>query len=408
MAAENFKNQFSFFKSNPDLIYFDSAATALTPDCVVKTNSDYYEKDNTNIHRGIYPLSAKVSHDYENVRTKVKDFIKAESEQEVIFTSGTTAAINLVAYSFLNPHSGFVKKHDRVIVTQAEHHANFVVWQQLSQLYELDFQVAKLKINGDLDLEHFASLINDKTKIVAITGASNVLGNITNLPPVIALAKNVGAAVLVDAAQLIVHEKIDVTKLDIDFLAFSAHKLYGPTGVGVLWGRQEIMEKMQPFLYGGDMIKQVSIKSTVFNALPYKFEAGTPNIAGVLGLGVVIDFINSFDFNNLEQEVREVKKYALDCLKSVKGARILGEPLHRFEETLGIISFVIDGVHSYDLASLLGQKNICLRSGHHCAMPLIQHFGLENALRISFAPYNDIKEVDIFNTALQESLRVLN
>ncbi len=386
LARNDFPILKQLCRSKP-LVYLDSAATAQKPLAVIESMNQYYLHDNANVHRGIYELSERATVAYENSRSLVKQFINAPELHEIIFTKGTTEAINLVAHSFgmLSIQSG-----DEIIVSEMEHHSNIVPWQILCEQKGALLKVIRVTDQGELDLEHYYSILNSRTKLVAVTHASNLLGTINPIKSMVETAHAMGVPVLVDGAQAASHLSVDVQDLDCDFYVFSAHKLYGPTGVGVLYAKSKWLERMPPYQTGGDMILEVSFKKTTFNVLPHKFEAGTPNMAGVIGLGAAINYINSFGFPSIESHEAELLQYATQALQKIPGLKIIGEAAQK----LAVISFVMDSAHPHDIGTILDMEGIAIRAGHHCAMPLIERFKVSATARASFGVYNNRSDVD--------------
>lgn len=378
------------------IVYLDSAATAQKPQQVIDAITEFYSSGNANVHRAAHQLSAKATAKFELARTTVTKFIHAHSSKEIIFTKGTTEAINLIAQSYGRTN---LKAGDQIVLALSEHHANIVPWQLLAEQTGAEIKVIGLTDTAEIDLDHAKSLITDQVKIVAIAHASNVTGVINPIKEIIALAKQVNAITVIDGAQAIAHLEVNVTELDCDFYAFSGHKLYGPTGIGVLYGKQQLLEAMPPWQGGGEMIKRVSFSGTTFNQLPFKFEPGTPNISGVIGLAKAIDFINSFDRAALNRHETQLMELARTQLLAIDGLRIIGDVKNK----LSIISFVIDDEHPSDIATLLDQQNIALRAGHHCAMPFMEHLNIAGTVRASFAPYNTAADVDKFIAAVTKA-----
>ena len=385
---------------NKPLVYLDTAASAQKPVQVLlkleQLHNDYYG----NIHRGAHYMADKATVEYEEVRDKVKEFINAASRKEIIFTKGTTESINLVASSFCEK---YVSKDDEIIVSEMEHHSNIVPWQIAAE--RRNAKIVKLPFNdaGLLEIEKLPELITPKTKLIAVNHISNVLGTINPIAKIIEIAHNHNVAVLVDGAQASAHMKIDVQKLDVDFYAFSAHKVYGPNGVGVLYGKEKWMKEIPPYQGGGQMISEVSFDGTTFNELPYKFEAGTPNISGLAAFGAAIDLVNEIGVENIGRHEHELLEYATEKLKAIKGLKIYGEA----PQKSGVICFNIDGIHSYDLGILIDKMGIAIRTGHHCAHPVMQHFEISACARISFGMYNTKEEIDIFMEALNKAIMML-
>jgi cysteine desulfurase/selenocysteine lyase len=383
-----------------DLVYFDNAATSQKPIQVIDALVHYYTHYNANIHRGLHTLADEATAAYEAARVAVQEFIGAKFHEEIIFTKGTTESINLVSRSW---GSAFLQKGDEIIISSLEHHANIVPWQMIAEEKGAILKVIPMNDDGRLDMEAYSNMLSDKTKFVSIVHVSNALGIINPVEEIIALAHEKNALVLLDGAQSSVHLDIDVKKLDCDFYVFSGHKIYGPTGVGVLYGKRALLEKMPPFLGGGEMIKEVTFEKTTYNDLPFKFEAGTPNIADVIVMKPAIDFINKYGKSNIRAHEEELLAYATNKLKEIEGLKIIGD----VENKVSVISFVIEGVHPQDLAILLDNQGIAVRTGHHCAQPLMQRLGIVGTTRVSFAAYNTLAEIDVLIAALHKSLKML-
>ena len=382
------------------LIYFDNAATTQKPKSVIEALSHYYQKDNANIHRGLHTLAERATTAYELTRTKVRDFIHAPSTDQIIFTSGTTAGINLVAQTF--GRSTF-KVGDKILISNLEHHSNIVPWQMIAEETGAIIEVISVDEIGVLDLDAFINQLDEKVKLVAVNHVSNAIGTINPIAKIISLAHAKGAKVLIDGAQSVAHIDIDVQALDMDFFVFSAHKLFGPTGVGILYGKRELLESMPPYQGGGEMIKEVSFSGTTYNELPYKFEAGTPNIADVIAFGSAIDYVKSHGTEVLMKQEQALLAYATEKLNAIPGLRIIGTA----PEKIAVISFVVEGIHPQDLGVLLDKFGVAIRTGHHCAQPLMQRYGLVGTCRVSFAFYNSLEEIDRFIVALQRSIQML-
>jgi cysteine desulfurase/selenocysteine lyase len=370
-----------------DLVYFDNAATTQKPRRVIDALVGYYEGYNANIHRGIHTLAEKATRAYEDTREAMRVFINASSTEEIIFTRGVTESINLVAYSF---GKAFVQAGDEIIISAIEHHSNIVPWQTLCEEKRAHLKVIPVNDAGELDLAAYANLLSHKTKLVAVNHASNSLGTVNPVQEIIRLAHQAGAVVLVDGAQAAAHLPIDVQQLDCDFYCISSHKMYGPTGTGILYGKKALLEKMPPFMGGGEMIKNVTFAKTTFNDLPYKFEAGTPNIADVVALRAAVDFINQYGKETMAAYEHTLLRYATDRVKAIKGVKLVGTA----SEKVSILAFVVDGVHHFDIGQMLDARGIAVRTGHHCTQPLMDRFGIEGTVRASFAIYNTREEVD--------------
>jgi len=382
------------------LIYFDNAATTQKPKSVIDALSHYYASDNANIHRGLHALAERATTAFELTRTKIKEFINAPSSDQIILTAGTTGSINLVAQTFGRAN---FSKGDKILISNLEHHSNIVPWQMIAEEKGAIIKVIPVDERGVLDLEAFRNLLDASVKLVAVNHVSNAIGTINPIAEMIQLAHAHGAKVMIDGAQSIAHLDIDVQALDIDFFAFSAHKLFGPTGVGVLYGKRELLESMPPYQGGGEMIKEVSFEGTTYNELPYKFEAGTPNIADVIALSAAIDYVNALSKEALFTQELALLAYATEQLSSIPGLKIIGTA----PDKIAVISFVIDGIHPQDLGVLLDKFGIAIRTGHHCVQPLMKRFGLPGTCRASFAFYNTFEEIDLFVKALRRSINML-
>jgi len=369
------------------LVYFDNAATTQKPTAVINAIAHYYNFDNANIHRGIHTLAERATRDFEASREAVREFLGASSIEEIIFTSGTTQGINLVASTFGRK---FIKEGDEIIVSGMEHHSNIVPWQMLCEEKGITLKVIPVTEQGELDMEAYENLLSEKVKLVAVNHVSNSLGTINPVKEIIALAHEYGAKVLIDGAQATSHFNIDVQDLDADFYAFSAHKLYGPTGMGALYGKKELLNAMPPYMGGGEMIKDVTFEKTTYNELPYKFEAGTPNIADVVALKTALEYANALGRENIAAHEDMLLSYATEQLSEIEGLRIIGQA----KKKVSVLSFVIDGIHHQDIGVLLDNQGIAVRTGHHCTQPLMQRFNLLGTSRASFAVYNTIEEVD--------------
>jgi len=382
------------------LVYFDNAATTQKPQLVMDALQHYYTKDNANIHRGLHTLAERATTGYELTRKKLAEFLHAPSSDQIIFTSGTTAGINLVAQTFGRAN---FKAGDVILVSNLEHHSNIVPWQMIAQETGAEVQVIPVDNLGVLDIAAYQSLLSSKVKLVAVNHVSNAIGTINPIKQMIELAHQVGAKVLIDGAQSVAHFEIDVQEYDMDFLAFSAHKLFGPTGVGVLYGKRELLEAMPPYQGGGEMIKEVSFSGTTYNELPYKFEAGTPNIADVYAFGFALDYLKSLPKNAVWNQEKALLDYATEQLSQIDGLRIVGQA----PEKIAVVSFVIEGVHPQDIGVLLDKFGVAIRTGHHCAQPLMARYDLVGTCRASFAFYNTKEEIDLFVKALKRCIMML-
>jgi cysteine desulfurase / selenocysteine lyase len=383
------------------LIYFDSAATAQKPQCVIDTITDFYTHHYGTVHRAVYELATHATAEYQATRLKVQSFLNAAHVEEIVYTRGTTDAINLVASSF---GKAFLKPGDEVLISEMEHHSNIVPWQLACQAYGAVLKVIPVNDSGELLLDRYNELLTGKTKIVAVTHMSNALGTINPIKKMAELAHQRGAKFLVDGAQGASHLPVDVQELDVDFYAFSGHKVCGPTGVGVLYGKRELLDAMPPYQGGGDMIKTVTFAETTYNDLPMKFEAGTPMIAEVLGLGTAIDYLMNIGMSQIHQHTHRLLDYATRKMQELPGLKIIGTAA----EKGAIISFVVNGIHPLDIGTMLDLKGIAIRTGHHCAQPLLRRFGLSGTARASFCFYNTKDEIDQFVAALAKTIVLLN
>lgn len=376
------------------LIYLDSAATTQKPKQVIEAVSDYYSNYYANVHRGIYDLSIKATEAYQSARQKVANFINAKDWRSIIFTGGTTESINLVAYSWARKN---LKNGDEILITEMEHHSNIVPWQLVAEETGVILKYIPINIDGTLDLNNINKLITNKTKLVSIIHQSNVFGTINPIKKIINLAEKVNAIIFIDAAQSVPHSHVDVQDLDCDFLAFSGHKMLGPTGIGVLYGKTELLESMAPFMGGGDMINSVTMSESTWNDIPYKFEAGTPKIAQAIGLGAAIDYINDIGMNNIDEYLKDLTIIALEKLKSIDGLEIYG---HQIGKSGSVISFNLKGIHPHDLSQFLDQDGIAVRAGHHCAQPIMDKLGVSSTIRVSFYLYNTEEEINLLCESL--------
>jgi len=382
------------------LVYFDNAATSQKPTAVLDALEDYYRKYNANVHRGVHSLSQEATEAYEGARRKVAAYINAAYDHEIIFTRGTTESINLVAATFARK---FLKEGDVVLISAMEHHSNIVPWQLVCEEKNAKLEVIAINEHGELLMDDFEKKLTDKVKFVSITYVSNSLGTINPVQEIIKRAHAKNIPVLIDAAQAVVHLPIDVQKLDADFLAFSSHKIYGPTGFGILYGKEEWLNKLPPYQGGGEMIKTVTFEKTIYNDLPYKFEAGTPDIAGAIGLGAAIDYINSHGKDNIFKAEEELLEYAMDALTSVKGLRIVGPLTNR----VGSISFLLEGFHPFDVGEILDKQGIAVRTGHHCTQPVMDFFCIPGTVRASLSFYNTREEIDKLVKGLEKARMML-
>lgn len=398
LQTQRWRTDFPILEMNvhgKSLVYLDNAATTQKPLSVIEAESHYYRNDNANVHRGVHTLSQRATDAFEAARVKIQHLVNAASPDEIIFVRGTTEAINLVAQSY--GRSRF-KAGDEIILSRMEHHSNIVPWQIVSQQTGANLRIIPVNDAGELDLEAYKRLLGPRTKLVAVTHVSNALGTINPVKFIIELAHDHNVPVLLDGAQAIAHLPVDVQALDCDFYAFSGHKLYGPTGIGALYGKAALLDAMPPYQSGGDMIRSVSFEGTTYNTLPYKFEAGTPNIAGVIGLGAAVDYVTGIGFDTLAAHEQELLAYATQSVADVPGLRIIGTA----REKTSILSFILEGVHPHDIGTILDREGVAIRAGHHCTMPLMERFGVSATARASFALYNTRMEVDKLVAAIHQ------
>ncbi len=383
------------------LVYLDNAATTQKPRVVIDTLKQFYEEEYANIHRGVHWLSQQATNDYEAVRNKIQRYINASDRREIIFVRGATEAINLAAHSF---GGKYVNAGDEIVISGMEHHSNIVPWQILCQEKGARLRVVPISDMGMLQLDEYEKMLNERTRLVALVHVSNALGTVTPIKSLIEIAHHKGIPVLVDGAQAIPHVKVDVQDLDCDFYAFSSHKMYGPSGVGVLYGKATHLEKMPPYQGGGDMISSVTFEKTTYNDLPYKFEAGTPNIAGVVGFGAAIDYISMIGIQNINAWEQELLTYATKHISKIPGVRIIGTAPCK----AGVVSFVLERIHPHDIGTILDQEGIAIRTGHHCAQPVMDRFGIPATARASFGMYNTHEEIDILVEGIHKVIKVFS
>jgi len=397
---QEIRKEFPIFKTrihqDKQLVYLDSAATSQKPYAVIRAMNDFYEQSNANIHRGIHALAEAATESYENARQKIASFVGVTDARQIIFTRNTTESINLVVYSWGRKN---LKKSDLILLTQMEHHSNLVPWYMLAKEKDLRIEFVEVTEDGCLNLEQYHDLLGHKPSLVSFTHMSNVLGTINPAKEIIAAAHKAGAVVVVDGAQAVPHFPVNISELNPDFYAFSAHKMCGPTGVGVLYGRVELLEAMPPFLGGGDMIKKVTFEGFTANSIPYKFEAGTPAIAEGIGFGAAVDFLAGLGMQNLFAHEKELTEYALNSLADVNGLKIIGPAI---DKRGGVISFTLEGIHPHDVAQILDSEGIAVRAGHHCAMPLHQRFNIPASTRASLYIYNTREDVDALKSGLKK------
>ena len=401
--VKNIREDFPILKkqiNGKQLIYFDNAATSQTPTCVINSISDYYNNYNSNIHRGVHSLSEEATEAYEKARGKIQIHFNAKHKEEIIFTSGTTHSINIVSNGFLN----LIGEDDEIIVSGLEHHSNIVPWQMMCKKTNSKLKVIPLDKNGELDLKEFKNLVSKKTKLVFLNHVSNALGIINPIEEIIQISHSYNALVLIDGAQSAAHFKIDLQKLNVDFFTASAHKLCGPTGVGFLYGKKELLEEIEPFMGGGEMISDVTFEKTTYAEIPHKFEAGTPNISGVIAFGAALDYMNSLGFENIRQYEDKLLKYATEKLKEIDGLIIYGDVKNK----TSVISFNISGIHSYDIGSILDKYGVAVRTGQHCAQPIMDHFDIPGTVRVSLSFINTFEEIDILQEAIIKAKSMLS
>ncbi|OUT71564.1 MAG: aminotransferase [Crocinitomicaceae bacterium TMED16] len=400
---EGIRSQFPILKEKvhgKPLVYFDNAATTQKPQKVIDRINAYYSSENANIHRGVHHLSQVATKDYEDARIRIKNYIGAEKENEIVFTKGTTDGINLIASSY----GELMKKGDEVLISAMEHHSNIVPWQLLAERKGIVLKIIPIRRDGTLDMARFEEMLNDRTKLVSITHISNTLGTINPIETIINRAHKFGAKVLIDGAQSIQHGEINVVNLNCDFFVFSGHKIFGPTGIGVLYGKASILESMPPYQGGGDMIKRVSFEKTSFNELPFKFEAGTPNIVGGIALGTAVEFMESIDTEQAFSFEKDLLSYAEKELLQIENLKIYGTSALK----TSLVSFNVGTIHPFDIGTLLDKQGIAVRTGHHCTQPLMDFFEIPGTIRASFSIYNTKEEVDLFIHALKRALIALS
>ena len=403
MNVESIRRDFPILQrtvNGKPLVYLDSGATAQKPERVIEAVNRLHREQNANIHRGVHQLSAEATQLYEQARERVRTFIGAASREEVIFTAGATASINTVAYAW---SERFLHEGDNIIISEMEHHSNIVPWQAVAERRGAEIRVLPFDEEGRLMTEQLDTLLDERTRMVAVTQASNTLGTRPDLRPIIEKAHAVGAHVMVDGCQGVVHGGVDVVALDCDFYGFSGHILYGPTGIGVLYGKRELLDEMPPFLYGGDMVDRVSFEKTTYAPLPLKYEAGTSNYIGAIGLGEAVEYLRGFDLHEVEEHEMSLMRYAEEQLRRIDGLRIYGST----QDKCSIISFNVEGVHHYDLGMILDKLGIAIRTGQHCAEPVMTHFGITGMCRASIAMYNTREEMDTLVRGVERAVRML-
>ena len=401
-SLENIRDEFPILHqkiNGEDLVYLDNAASTQKPKAVINAIKDYYENDHSNVHRGVHTLSVRATEAYENAREKVSQFVNSPNKNQIIFTKGTTESINLIAGSLTN----LIEKNDEILNTAMEHHSNIVPWQELCKRTGAILKIIPINDNGEILIDKYTEMVTNKTKLVSVVHLSNTLGTINPIEEIIDTAKLNNAITVIDGAQSAGHLLVDVQELDCDFYLFSGHKVFGPTGIGVLYGKENILNQIDPYQFGGEMILKVTFDETTYNGLPHKFEAGTPNIAGAVGIGASIDFINSLDRELCHQYEMSLHDYALEKLEQFDDIRIIGKS----SKKSAIISFVIDGIHPHDIGTIINQKGIAVRTGHHCTMPLMDFYGIPGTVRASFSIYNNHAEVDKLIDAINLAIKML-
>ena len=402
-SIENIRAQFPILSqkvNGRDLVYFDNAATSQKPYTVIERIDNYYKNENANIHRGVHYLSQKATEDYESARNIIGTYLNAADTSEIIFTKGTTDGINLIASSY----GSMLNEGDEILISAMEHHSNIVPWQLLETQRGIKLRIIPIHENGEIDMDAYNEMLNSKTKLVSVTHISNTLGSINPIGEIIDKAHAVGAKVLIDGAQSIQHDQIDLKALNCDFFVFSGHKVFGPTGIGVLYGKSEILNLMPPYQGGGDMIEKVSFEKTTFNVLPFKFEAGTPNIVGGIALGEAFNFLKSLNFNELHEHEMNLLKYAEEELNKIDNIRIIGTAKNK----TSVISFNVGELHPFDIGTLLDKQGFAVRTGHHCTQPLMDFYKIPGTIRISFSVYNTKQEIDLFLIALKKAIDILS
>lgn len=385
------------------LVYLDNAATSQKPDSVIKSLSQYYEQTNSNVHRGVHALSMEATDQFEEARSKIAHFIKAESEEEIIWTRNATEAINLISNTW--PINN-IKPGDEIVITEMEHHSNLVPWQKVAKEYGASLKFIPIADDGTLVMENINSIINDRTRLVSIVHCSNSLGTINPVKELTSIAKQVGALVMIDAAQSVPHLPVDVTDIDCDFLVLSGHKMLGPTGIGALYVKKKVLQELEPFLLGGEMVLSVSLQTATWNDLPMKFEAGTPNIADAIGLGAAVDYLESLGMDNVRSHEKELTKHAIQRFNEIEEFNVFGP--QDVEKRGGVISFYSSNIHPHDLGTYLDRQGIAVRTGHHCTMPVMERFGVPATARASFYIYNTKDEIDQLINTLEDALRYFN
>ena len=402
MLDESLKSDFPTLKqkiNGNELVYLDNAATTQKPEKVIKALESYYRSINSNIHRGVHTLSVRATDAYEEARSKVAAFVNAENREEIIFVRGATEAINLVANSYVRP---ILKEGDQIIISQMEHHANIVPWQIICEQRKAELKIIPMNEKGELLIEEIEGMISEKTKFISINHVSNSLGTVNRIEDVIKVAHGNNIRIMIDGAQAVQHLSVDLMKLNADFYCFSGHKIYAPTGIGVLYGKKELLGKMPPYQGGGDMIKSVTFEKTVYNDIPNRFEAGTPNIAGAIGLGAAIDYLVSIGIENIAKHEKELLDYATQEIIKIEGVQIIGNAI----EKASVLSFVIEGIHPHDIGTIMDKQGVAIRTGHHCTQPTMDFYGVPATARASFAIYNTKKDVNALINSVKKTIQV--
>ena len=402
MLDESLKSDFPTLKqkiNGNELVYLDNAATTQKPEKVIKALESYYRSINSNIHRGVHTLSVRATDAYEEARSKVAAFVNAENREEIIFVRGATEAINLVANSYVRP---ILKEGDQIIISQMEHHANIVPWQIICEQRKAELKIIPMNEKGELLIEEIEGMISEKTKFISINHVSNSLGTVNRIEDVIKVAHGNNIRIMIDGAQAVQHLSVDLMKLNADFYCFSGHKIYAPTGIGVLYGKKELLGKMPPYQGGGDMIKSVTFEKTVYNDIPNRFEAGTPNIAGAIGLGAAIDYLVSIGIENIAKHEKELLDYATQEIIKIEGVRIIGNAI----EKASVLSFVIEEIHPHDIGTIMDKQGVAIRTGHHCTQPTMDFYGVPATARASFAIYNTKKDVNALINSVKKTIEV--
>ena len=402
MLKESIKSDFPTLNqkiNGNNLIYLDNAATTQKPVKVIEAVGNFYKLINSNIHRGIHTLSGKATEAYEGARSKIAEFIKATDRKEIIFVRGATEAINLVAHSYVKP---VLEEGDQIIISQMEHHANIVPWQIICEEKKADLRIIPMSYDGDLLIPEFKELINEKTKFISINHVSNTLGTVNPVEEIVKIAHSENIMIMVDGAQAVQHMPLDIAKLGVDFYCFSGHKIYAPTGIGVLYGKKKLLEKMPPYQGGGDMIKSVTFEKTIYNDIPNRFEAGTPNISGAIGLGAAIDYLMRIDMYDIAKHEKELLDYATQEIKKIEEVKVIGNS----ENKAGVLSFIIDEIHPHDIGTIMDKHGIAIRTGHHCTQPIMDFYEIPATARASFGIYNSKRDIDKMIISIKKTIEV--